>query len=172
MELDPEAAAGLQPIVAHIEQISADAMTPRRLKVEPHITFAVYDALDPEPFARMLEAFSADIRISAVTLSSIGIFPGPLSVLFAAPVVSVELLALHQGFHAAAASAGSACSPYYLPGNWVPHVTLGERLNSEETGAAIGGAMGLWQPMTASLNRISLVRFHPVELLWHRQLGA
>lgn len=172
MELDPEAAARLQPVIEHVEQISADAMTPRRLKVEPHITFAVYDALDPEPFADMLDAFSADMPISTVTLSSIGIFPGPQSVLFAAPVVSEGLLVLHRGFHAAAASVGPACLPYYLPGNWVPHVTLGERLSPEETGAVVSGAMGLWQPVTASLNRISLVAFHPVELFWHRQLDA
>jgi len=51
-----------------------------------------------------------------------------------------------------------------------PDVTLAEQLSPEEAGAAISGATGLWQPVAASLQRISLVRFHPVELLWHRQL--
>lgn len=170
MELDPFGATELQPIIEHVERISPNAMTPRRLKVEPHITLAVYDGLDPEPLAKTLERFSADMTTPGVTLSSIGLFPGPASVLFAAPVVSAELLALHRDFHAAAASAGAACWPHYLPGNWVPHVTLGEQLSPEEAGMAISGAMGLWQPVAASLHRISLVAFHPVELLWHRQL--
>ncbi len=170
MELDPYGAAGLQPIIEHVERISPNAATPRSLNVEPHITLAVYDGLDPEPLARALDHFSADMRAPSVKLSSIGLFPGPASVLFAAPVVSAELLALHRDFHEAAASAGAACWPYYLPGNWVPHVTLGEQLSPKEAGAAISGAIGLWQPVAAGLHRISLVRFHPIDLLWHRQL--
>lgn len=170
MELDPYGAVELQPIIEHVERISPNAVTPRRVKVEPHISLAVYDGLDPEPLARALDRFSADMSAPSIKLSSIGLFPGPASVLFAAPVVSAELLALHRDFHTAAASAGVACWPHYLPGNWVPHVTLGEQLSPEEAGAAISGAMDLWQPVAASLHRISLVHFHPVELLWHRQL--
>ncbi len=170
MEMDPYGAAELQPIVEHVERVSPNAVTPGRLNMEPHITLAVNDGLDPEPIAKALDRFSADISTPSVKLSSIGLFPGPASVLFAAPVVSAELLALHRDFHAAAASAGVACWPHYLQGNWVPHITLGEQLSPEEAGAAISGAIGLWQPVAASLHRISLVHFHPVELLWHRQL--
>lgn len=172
MELDPYGAVELQPIIEHVERISPNAVTPRHVKVEPHISLAVYDGLDPEPLARALDRFSADMSAPSIKLSSIGLFPGPASVLFAARVVSAELLALHRDFHGAAASAGAACWPYYLPGNWVPHVTLGEQLSPEEAGAAISGAMDLWQPVAASLHRISLVAFHPVELLWHRQLPS
>ncbi|QWW69740.1 2'-5' RNA ligase family protein [Rhizobium sp. WYJ-E13] len=172
LELDPYSTAELQPIVEHVERISPNARTPRRLNIEPHISLAVYDGLDPEPLFRALDRFSDGMRAPVVRLSSVGLFPGPAPVLFAAPVVSAELLALHRDFHAAVDSAGAACWPYYLPGNWVPHVTLGEQLTPEEAGAAISGAMGLWQPMSASLHRISLVAFHPVELLWHRQLPA
>lgn len=172
LELDPYSAAELEPIIAHVETISSTATTPRRVDVEPHISLAVYDGLDPEPLMEVLEAFSEDMSAPDVKLSSIGLFPGPAPVLFAAPVVSSELLALHGHFHAAAASAGAACWPYYLPGNWVPHVTLAEHLTAEEAGAAVSGAMSLWQPMSTSLHRISLVRFHPVEPLWHRQLPA
>ena len=172
MELDPYGAAELQPIIEHVERISPNAATPRRVKVEPHISLAVYDGLDPEPIAKALDRFSADISTPSVKLSSIGLFPGPASVLFAAPVVSEELLTLHRDFHAAAATAGVACWPHYLPGSWVPHVTLGEQLSPEEAGAAITGAMALWQPVAARLQRISLVHFNPVELLWHRQLPS
>ena len=172
MELDPYSATELQPIVEHVERISPSARTPRRLNIEPHISLAVYDGLDPEPLIRALDRFSDGMHAPVVKLSGLGLFPGPAAVLFAAPVVSAELLALHRDFHAAIDSAGAACWPYYLPGNWVPHVTLGEQLTPEEAGAAISGAMGLWQPMSASLHRISLVAFHPVELLWHRPLSA
>ncbi len=172
MELDPPGAAGLEPIIAEIERIAPDAATPRRHKVEPHITLGVYDGVDGEPLVEALERFSDGLKPLAVTLSSLGLFPGPASVLFAAPVVSAELLALHRDFHAITASARLACSPYYLPGNWVPHVTLGERLRPDEAGAATTEAMGLWRPLTVELHRICLVRFHPVETLWHRPLPA
>ena len=92
MELDPYAAAELQPIIEHMERISPDVVTPRRLKAEPHISLAVYDGLDPEPLTHALDRFSVDMRAPSVKLSAIGLFPGPASVLFAAPVVSEELL--------------------------------------------------------------------------------
>jgi hypothetical protein len=37
--------------------------------------------------------------------------------------------------------------------------------------AAIGNAIAAWQPRTAVLHRLSLVRFHPVELLWSTALA-
>jgi 2'-5' RNA ligase len=146
------------------------ALTPSIWKVEPHVSLAVYEAFDPEPLARMLEQFAEHRHALAVRLSSIGLFPGPLSVLFAAPVVSADLLSVHRDFHRAAAFAEAAYWSHYLPGNWVPHVTLGERLNPEEAAAAISGAIDFFRPVVASLHSISLVRFPPVEVLWQKQL--
>ena len=172
LELDPHGAAGLEPIIEHVERISSGALTPGTWKVAPHVSLAVYEAFDPEPLARMLEQFTEGRRALAVKLSSIGLFPGPLSVLFAAPVVSADLLSIHQDFHEAAAFAEAACWPYYLPGNWVPHVMLGERLNPGEAAAAVTSAIDLFRPVVASLHGISLVRFPQVEVLWQRQLPA
>lgn len=170
LELDPQSAAELGPITARIERIAPDALTPGRVKAGLHVSLAVYETLDPKPFAELLEGFAQDRRACAIKLSSLGLFPGPSSVVFVAPVVSAELLALHKDFHQLTASSNKECWPYYLPGNWVPHVTLGEGLNPGEAGEVVAGAARSWRPIAAMLHRVALIRFYPVEVLWQKRL--
>lgn len=77
-----------------------------------------------------LQRFAGDRPACPVRLSSLGLFPAPSSVLFAAPVDSAELLTLHRTFHEAAWPAAGNCWAHYLPEQWVPYVTLGEGLTA------------------------------------------
>jgi len=171
LDLDPLSAAALTPMIDAVERADPKAMTPRRAPVDPHLSLAVYDRLDAAAMTPALQRFAALQPACDIQLSSLGLFPGPPSVLFAAPVVSADLLDLHGRFHHTAAAFVPHCWAHYLPGDWVPHVTLGEGMRPALVPAAIGNAIAAWRPQPAVLHRISLVRFHPVELLWSTALA-
>jgi len=172
LDLDPHSAAALAPLIEAIERADSDAMTPRRTGIAPHLSLAVYERLVPAAITALLQHFADAQPAFGIQLASLGLFAGPPSVLFAAPVVSTELLALHRAYHQATRSAGPGCWAHYLPENWVPHVTLGEGLQPDTVPAAVGNVIAGWRPRPAVLRRISLVRFHPVEVLWSRALPA
>ncbi|MGK9171511.1 2'-5' RNA ligase family protein [Inquilinus limosus] len=172
LDLDPLSAAALAPLIEAVERADCDAMTPPRAEVTPHVTLGVYERLVPAAAAVSLQRFADGQAALGIQLASLGLFPGPPAVLFAAPVISAELLALHRAYHQATWAAGPRCWAHYLPGAWVPHVTLGEGLRPATVPLAVGNAIAAWQPRPAVLNKISLVRFHPVEVLWSGALRA
>ena len=101
LDLDPHSAAALAPLIYAIERADPDAMTPRRARVAPHLWLAVYDRLVPAAVTVSLQRFAERQHVLGIQLASLGLFPGPPAVLFAAPVVTAELLALHRAYHQA-----------------------------------------------------------------------
>ena len=101
LDLDPHSAAALAPLIYAIERADPDAMTPRRARVAPHLSLAVYDRLVPAAVTVSLQRFAERQHVLGIQLASLGLFPGPPAVLFAAPVVTAELLALHRAYHQA-----------------------------------------------------------------------
>lgn len=128
----------------------------------PHITLAIYP--DGVYVDRLRAAF-ADVtvqwRAQSVTLSAIGVFPGPLSIVWAAPVVTSALLSLHASVIAALPDL--LVHPHYRVGAWVPHVTLADAVSRPDD--ALGNLVPRWRPVTGTLVGADLVRFYPVEVL-------
>ncbi|WP_186002934.1 2'-5' RNA ligase family protein [Mycobacterium sp. KBS0706] len=172
LDLDARSADALAALIDAVERADPDAMTPRRAKVAPHRSLAVYDRLVPAAVTVSLQRFAERQPALTIQLASLGLFPGPPAVLFAAPVVSAELLALHRAYHQATWASGPRCWAHYLPEAWVPHVTLGEGLRLAAVPTAVRNAIAAWRPRPAVLHRIALVRFHPVAVLWSRALPA
>jgi 2'-5' RNA ligase len=124
----------------------------------PHLTLALLDPAAPEPPLRDLA-----IRLAAawapltVTLASLGVFPGPW--LFLAPVPGEALLERHRALLAALPpDLAPRLHPHSRRGCWVPHVTLGAT-------AAVPGGLLRALPLTATLDRIELIRFPPPRAL-------
>ena len=86
LDLDPPSAAALTPLIDAVERADPDAMTPRRAQVAPHLSLGVYDRLDAAAMSASLQRFAALQPACDIQLSSLGLFPGPPAVLFAAPV--------------------------------------------------------------------------------------
>lgn len=82
-----------------------------------------------------------------LTMSAVGTFPGSEGVVYWAPTVTRELLELHARWfeqlkrHSVWFDAGPAREVehrnYYLPGVWVPHVSLGLNLPQQRIGEAV-----------------------------------
>jgi 2'-5' RNA ligase len=137
----------------------------------PHISLAVYDdSFSPDTHLPAIKGFAERLEPLDVDFQSLGIFPGPGSVLFAAPIVSNALLALHANFHRALESARPCCWAHYLPGHWVPHATLATGLSPKDLARRTLAAAAGWEPLLIPLDAIRLVEFSPVKTLWNAKL--
>ena len=138
----------------------------------PHVSLAVYsDDLDHHSLARTLSAFSGSLVPFGFDLVSAGTFPTSEGVVFLAPVVTGELLGLHEQFHTAFARYGDWASTHYLPGNWVPHCTVATDLTDAMIGQAIQRCREQFRPIHGRFQKIGLVEFRPIRELATFQLG-
>src|SRR5262245_50159042 len=113
-----------------------------------------------------LEQFAAGIRQLPIRVGSLGIFRNIQGFsIFLAPVVTSQLLDLHQQFHAAFASYRHECVPYYLPGAWVPHIALAVHLDGVGLTSALDLCASKWSPFTACLHTVALVEHPPTNVV-------
>ena len=136
-----------------------------RIGASPHISLAVFDTVDPSGLISVVRSFASNTQAFNVRLSSVGIFPGEENVVFLAPVVTSELLKLHQSFHEQLKAAGLSSDPSYFPGSWVPHctITMEERLpRMLDTVRSIHGEKVLGEYRVSSIH---VVEFRPVASL-------
>ena len=115
----------------------------------PHLTLAQIAPGDLERAGDALADVSSGVHGTRLAFDSLGIFPGEQPVLFLNPVANAGLLALHRRVHDALRKGGIArdgvhgrYNHHYLPGTWVPHVTLGRLVGAAMLGEAIAIANG------------------------------
>jgi len=163
LPLDDAAAAHVRRMWSALsEQAGADDAI--RLGYEPHITLAVLpDALPVADVEHAACRAAASWTVLPVALAGFGIFPGATPVIWVAPIVTADLLAIHASLHADLAPL--PVDPHYRPGFWMPHVTLSQE-GMSSTARMIEIASSVWHgPISAYLKRIELVRFRPVKVL-------
>ena len=129
------------------------------LGARPHVTLAVYDAPLLGDAEAEIAAFCEQEVPVTVTLSSVGSFPGDEGVVFLAPVVTRELLDLHARWHEHFTRWREAVWPYYLPGAWVPHCTMGFHVAPRLLPAAIEFVRTANLPIRGTLARASVLEF-------------
>ena len=115
----------------------------------PHVTLSVFGELDADEADRRLASFAEKVSGFPLVFASIGAFPTDEGVLFLAPVVTGELLRVHNAFHDFFADLREDQWPYYLPDSWVPHCTLAINIKKEEIHKALDnvyGITGLYAP--------------------------
>jgi 2'-5' RNA ligase len=161
LRLDPVSAATIEGMWLALAGAGID--TDRRdLGYGPHITLGIYpEDIETGLLRTAVRQVAADRRTIPIALSGIGVFPGPTSILWAAPVVTTDLLAWHAAIHAALPDL--TVHPHYRPGAWVPHVTLSGAVR--DAGRALSALLASWRPIDGMLDRAELVRFRPVEVL-------
>ena len=96
LTLDAEAGDAVRALWRALADAGIDSFM-LRSGAAPHITLAVYDDLDIDAYVTTLGAFATAVAVHAVTFASIGVFP-TTGVVFLAPVVTPELLAIHARF--------------------------------------------------------------------------
>jgi 2'-5' RNA ligase len=142
------------------------------LGAQPHISLAVLEDLNPEALRGDLIRFAEVTPPLPVDLASAGTFPTTEGVVFLAPVVTQELLAVHSRFHSLLRERGIDSAEYYWPGKWVPHCTVAIDLAPDKLGAALEMCVQSEAFGTVELDEVSLIEFRPVREIYTFPLGG
>lgn len=153
LTLDEPTAQALQAMKQRLAVITA---RPVRDAADPHITIGACDALDVPACSAMLSAMASAPPLPC-RFDSLGIFATEPAVVFVAPVVTQELLVLHAAFHERVRPIATGQSAYYLPGHWVPHCTLAERIPPALVPDTVVSARELKLPITGRFARLRIV---------------
>jgi len=134
----------------------------------PHVTLGVCDRLDVAACEDFLAGFAAGIPAPVVSLASLGVFATDLAVVFLAPVVTTELLALHDRFHLEFRELAGGPWAHYLPGQWVPHCTVALGVPRSAVGETVVRCLSVRLPIPGRLEEVGLVEFERFGPLHHR----
>jgi len=142
------------------------------LGAQPHISLAVFEDLVPAVLQDDLGRFAEVTRPLSVVLSSVGAFPTAEGVVFLAPIVTQELLGVHERFHSLLRDREGECVEYYRPGKWVPHCTVAIDIVADRIGAAIEMCVRSEAFGPVELDEVSLIEFRPVREIYAFPLSA
>ena len=79
----------------------------------------------PEPATEAkIKSVAARLRPFKVQTAGLGVFTGPVPVLYIALVKTEELAQVHKYIWQQVAKISRDPTPYYAPENWMPHITL------------------------------------------------
>ncbi len=132
--------------------------------IRPHVTLGICEELDLGRCEAVLSELAPELPL-ACRFDCLGAFVSDPAVVFAAPVVSADLLDLHARFHLRFGTFASGQSAYYLPGRWVPHCTLAERLPIERMPDAVRIASTIGFPLEAALNAFNIYDVRSARIL-------
>ena len=146
-------AAGVTPTLDHLGD-------------RPHVSASVLPLLDAEAFRSRLEHLSRSLAPFSIALSALGAFPTAEGVLFLAPAPSASLLRAQRLVHEELLGLGASPSPYYAPGAWVPHCTIGLDLPTHEVHRAFQVGLANLRPLSGQVRAIGVIEFRPVKELY------
>ncbi len=123
--------------------------TLERLGDRPHISLAVLNGADVGRCTPMLERFSKTQTSFAVNIAAFGAFPTTQGVVY---------LTMHEQLK----DIGARIHEHYSPDDWVPHVTIGFELPSQEVTLALSWLHANFKPVFGKFSSIGLIEFRPV----------
>lgn len=112
------------------------------LDYPPHMTLALSETLDAPALRNDLLPWLAKQTPLAVRFAALGVFLGEgdaeaAAVITLEPVVNRALLDLHEQLYQFISRHGQNIPPYYTPGAWSPHVTVGFRVPPQQIGRQV-----------------------------------
>jgi hypothetical protein len=143
-------------------------------ELRPHVSLGVCEDLDAARFEPEFMAFAAATPTREVHFASVGLFPnGDAGVLFLAPVVTPDLLEMHDAFHRLFARYAVSPQSYYLPGNWVPHCSLALNIPRDRLAAAVdASSRSAGLPIRGCYESIGLMQYLPAKDVYTSPLSG
>jgi len=137
----------------------------------PHITLAIYKTLPIECMIKEIQEFIPNIPPLSITFSSFGVFPGDKShVIFLAPVVTREMIEIHEMFHKQFKHYEEMSWDMYKPEKWVPHCTLGFDVNNKMLHQSVDIIKKIPFPFKCFVEKMGILKFKPNEKVFEKTL--
>ncbi|MGG0731207.1 2'-5' RNA ligase family protein [Bacillus paramycoides] len=124
----------------------------------PHITLASYDYLDKESFMKDMDKFYDSKSKVEIVFSVLGVFFNT-GTLFISPTSSKALLDFHNNHHEYFNTYNIEPNSLYIPGNWIPHCTIANRLSPDKLTEAFTYCSQKIDKLKAQIKKVSLLEF-------------
>jgi 2'-5' RNA ligase len=130
-------------------------------KIPPHLSISLFGYDNPiNSIIKLIDNNISEINIQNIYFASIGIF-NP-NVLFLSPVIDNNLLELNRYMNKLLKNNNvNKFDQNYLENQWVPHMSLGVKLNEKELLDGLNVLINNYQNINARINRIALVECNP-----------
>lgn len=136
-------------------------------KTRPHVTLAIFNDVDEDRCAKLLEKFAREHQAFPAFLDSVGMF-NDTKTIFLSPTMMRSMYDLHSELYVLMKEFDSTGWEWYQPDGWVPHCTIA--LTSEDEENAFYRASDLilreFEKMEGLYTSVGLVKItFPVEEL-------
>lgn len=131
-------------------------------KVPPHMTISSIEARSVEELMPSFELIKDRVSSGPIQIVSVGqLLP---YVLYATPVLNEYLMELLKTvFDAYKDLPNTTISRFYQPYSWLPHITLGKKLDKEQMRTAFEIVQDHFAPICGKIEEIGLSRVNPHE---------
>jgi len=123
----------------------------------PHVTLGVFDRYSSPVFEHEFRRFVEGLQPLSLRFDSVGVFLRPKCVVFFAPVVTAQLLSVHDDFASRFTGLVAGPSPLCPPGRWVPHCTLAFDIAHDAIPSAVAVCSQAPLSFAAKMKEIGLV---------------
>ncbi|WBW97328.1 2'-5' RNA ligase family protein [Oceanirhabdus sp. W0125-5] len=123
----------------------------------PHITIADYDELDEGEFKEYMDIYYEQITRIPVNFATLGSFIGSGALLLT-PTMSKELLNFHREYHDNFKMFRNNKKSLYLPGKWIPHCTIANRLKKNKLAEALLFCTEKLKPFKGYISEVALIK--------------
>ncbi|RLQ89838.1 2'-5' RNA ligase family protein [Planomicrobium sp. Y74] len=123
----------------------------------PHLTLGSYSELAEHEFIRLMDEFYTGRRSFDITFNAIGTFLN-YKTLFLSPTLTKELSDFHTHHHKHFRDFNSTANTYYLPGEWIPHCTLANKVSNEKLSQAFNFCLERQQTLHGKVTEIALIK--------------
>lgn len=129
-------------------------------KVPPHITIGAFETNNENEVIEILDDKLKDFKSGEIIFASIGVFKS--SVIFLSPVLNEYLHNLSVNIYEDLKVINNTIiSKYYMPFQWMPHVTIAKKLNKKELFLAFQELEKNFNIFNGSITTIGLSKTNP-----------
>lgn len=130
--------------------------------VPPHITIAAFQSKKEESVIQILDkVMKKNNKDGSITVASIGSFKS--SVIFLVPILNEYLHNLSVNIYEGVSSIDDvSISKYYLPFQWMPHITIAKKLTREELFLAFQELDKKFSMFSGNVTKITLSKTSPL----------
>ena len=128
--------------------------------VPPHITISGFQSNNEEEVIEVLDKIIKNLGAGEIIVPSIGILKS--SVIYLAPVLNEYLHKLSVDINEGLSLIENIeMSRFYMPFNWMPHITIAKKLNREELFLGLDKLEKSFSVFSGRITKISLSKTNP-----------
>ncbi len=160
---DNVATKELQRIIYEIAKVSGNTFMVDN-EVIPHMTVSAFDAKDENVATQLFEKMKDKLSFDNILIPTVGVFLP--YVIYTQAVLDRYLCDLNYNiYNILSEDEDIRVNRYYQPFAWIPHITVGKKLNREQMQLAFSIVQDRFQPVKAHVNAFGISKPNPLRNL-------